>query len=322
MKRGTIIIVVCLLVMTTPATMTVYGQDPVFSQFYAAPVYMNPAFAGSTKCSRIALSYQQFRGPENFHTLSFSYDRFSEALQGGFGLLVTSDVSNTTMMRNAIGALYAYHLKLSQQYDVHFGVQAGYIRNDSRWDRFEFSVPEDPPPNNWNHTIDLAAGVLLFSDVLYGGFAMHHMNEPNMSLYDADESKLPLKYTAHLGAYLQAGHTRGAGREGFDYYVSPNLIYQHQGYHSHINLGVYTGVKPLMTGIWYRHWLRSPGKANHTLVFLVGMNMGQYRIGYSYDYSLSGFSDVMHARHELSLAFRFNCPQRNIYGRIINCPSF
>jgi len=38
--------------------MKIQAQDPTFTQFYANPVYLNPALAGSSGCPRIALNYR------------------------------------------------------------------------------------------------------------------------------------------------------------------------------------------------------------------------------------------------------------------------
>ena len=35
-----------------------YAQDPEFTQFYANPLYLNPAFAGSSHCPRMNLNYR------------------------------------------------------------------------------------------------------------------------------------------------------------------------------------------------------------------------------------------------------------------------
>ncbi|MFM8742085.1 MAG: type IX secretion system membrane protein PorP/SprF, partial [Cytophagales bacterium] len=40
------------------ATISVDAQDPQFSQFYAAPLYLNPAFAGSTNQNRVGINYR------------------------------------------------------------------------------------------------------------------------------------------------------------------------------------------------------------------------------------------------------------------------
>jgi hypothetical protein len=35
----------------------VKAQDPQFTQFYANPMYLNPAFAGTARCPRICMNY-------------------------------------------------------------------------------------------------------------------------------------------------------------------------------------------------------------------------------------------------------------------------
>ena len=312
-----------LWLFNLPGERHVYGQDPVFSQFFAAPVYLNPAFAGSTKCSRIALNYRQLRSIENFHTINFTYDNYVDALQGGIGFMVTSDIPNMYLSRNSLSGFYAYHLRVSRDVDIHFGVQAGYVRNDSRWDNFEFHENESQPDDNtWTHDFDVSSGIMLFSDLFYGGVAVHHMIEPSMSLYDNEQSKLNRKYTGHLGVYLEPGSSGGLQSRQRDFFLSPNITYQHQGHHAYLGYGVYTGIKPLMGGVWFRQWIDYPVERNNTLVFFAGINVDDYRIGYSYDYSLSGFSDVMHAAHEISIVFRFNCAGRNIGSSAINYPRF
>jgi hypothetical protein len=54
------------------------AQDPTFTQFYANPVYLNPALAGSSGCPRVALNYRnqwpQLTG--NYVTYAASYDSY------------------------------------------------------------------------------------------------------------------------------------------------------------------------------------------------------------------------------------------------------
>ena len=54
------------------------AQDPAFTQFYANPLYLNPAMAGSHGCPRFALNYRnewpQLSG--NYVTYSASYDQY------------------------------------------------------------------------------------------------------------------------------------------------------------------------------------------------------------------------------------------------------
>ena len=71
----------------------VKGQDPIFSQFYAAPLQLNPAFAGNTYAPFIAVNYRnQWSGFNNFqtyNTYAASFSQFVEGLNSGC-LLYTS----------------------------------------------------------------------------------------------------------------------------------------------------------------------------------------------------------------------------------------
>ena len=69
------------------------AQDVIFSQFYANPLYMNPAFAGSKVCPRISINYRA-QWPalvSAFTTVAASYDQYIDALHGGVGGIVMAD---------------------------------------------------------------------------------------------------------------------------------------------------------------------------------------------------------------------------------------
>ena len=72
----------------------VRAQDPQFTQFYANPLYLNPAFAGTARCPRICMNYRNQWADLSgrYVTYSASYDMHVNALGGGIGALVTTDV--------------------------------------------------------------------------------------------------------------------------------------------------------------------------------------------------------------------------------------
>ena len=53
-------------------TQKAYAQDPEFTQFYANPLYLNPAFAGTGRCPRIIMNYRN-QWPAISGTLSPDY---------------------------------------------------------------------------------------------------------------------------------------------------------------------------------------------------------------------------------------------------------
>ena len=71
------------------------AQDPHFSQYYANPLYLNPAFAGTAVCPRMILNYRN-QWPSisgNYVTYNASYDQHIDAINGGIGILVTTDTA-------------------------------------------------------------------------------------------------------------------------------------------------------------------------------------------------------------------------------------
>ena len=278
------------------------AQDAILSQFFSSPVYMNPAFAGTDRGFRAVMNYRNHPLPDvtNFSTISTSLDVPVPALYGGLGLLVTSDYQGNLAWKNHIDAMYATHLRLTREWYLNFGVQAGYFRRDIRWDQLDFADPNQPPPEqNFVHAPNFGAGFVLFNDWIYGGIATHHMTEPNESLFSDD--KLRRKHTAHLGLYLAPSPVRRANTLMVDFFVSPNIIFQNQGNSNRINYGFYAGVENLVAGVWYRQNLNEPS----ALIFLVGLSRENLHFGYSYDYSLSGFTDARHGIHEISISYVF-----------------
>ena len=72
----------------TVSSLSLNDQDPEFTQFYAAPVYLNPAFAGSARCPRVGFNYRN-QWPalqKTYITYAASYDQHIDALSGGLGL--------------------------------------------------------------------------------------------------------------------------------------------------------------------------------------------------------------------------------------------
>ncbi len=295
------------------------AQDAIFSQHFASPLYLNPAFAGTGADSRLVLNYRNkpFPNPGAFSTINFAFDIDIPSVNSGLGLIATSDHMGGLLMRNHLSAVYAYHLQAGDNLFINFGAQAGYYRKDLGWNKLTFANQNEPPPDEtWGHSVDFGAGIMIHSDWYYGGIAVHHLNEPRESFYG--DYKLPIKYTAHWGMFFEPSQQRRSNTLPFNYFISPNVILQNQGDFYRINYGFYSGIRSIMAGIWYRQDLTNP----NTLIFLIGLTVDNYRIGYSYDYSLSGYTSAAHGAHELSLSIYFDNQKRNLRNRIINCPRF
>src|SRR5258708_40158425 len=118
LKRGAL-----LLVILFSYAVGVMGQDPQFTQFYANPLYLNPAFAGSVHCPRICLNYRN-QWPAltgTFVTTSASYDQHLSAISSGIGILVMSDnAGEGTLSTTDVSGIYSYQLTVTRDFSVRF----------------------------------------------------------------------------------------------------------------------------------------------------------------------------------------------------------
>ncbi len=303
------------------------GQDAIFSQFYANPLYLNPAFAGVNICPQLNLNYRNHPYPDFGHlsTYSASFQRHWRPVSGGIGLLVTSENMGQMIKRHYLGGVYSYHTQLTRSLNLNFGIKAAYYRKDLQWDKLVFPdqydpftgniIPtgETPPESTWIHALDVSSGILLYSENFFAGIASHHLTRPRESFFSND--KIPVKYTLHGGAKFNIESYRSSIQE---ISFSPNIIMQQQGDFLRINYGAYFDIEPLTAGVWFRQDL----KDQKTLIFLLGLYQEKYRIGYSFDYSLSGVYAGRTGIHEISVSLNFACERQKLEYRILNCPNF
>jgi type IX secretion system PorP/SprF family membrane protein len=310
--------IVVILVASKRAT----GQDAIFSQFYANPLYLNPAFAGAGQCSRLNMNYRNQPFPDfgTYSTYSISADTRVEKLSGGLGFNVVHDNQGSLIGSTQAGAFYAWQNQLSRQWNINIGMQVSYFNSTLHTSRLIFpdqqftSGGEIMPSDDNVHAIDFSSGILIYSDRFYSGVSVHHLNQPRIGLFD--DHRLEMKYSFMAGYNYSLGENSRNSLDNIS--VSPNVIVQLQGPFARINYGMYARVENFSAGVWFRQNLR---RAN-TLIFTVGIMQVNYAISYSYDYSLSGFSGVAGGAHEIGVLLNFNCRDPKSRYRILNCPTF
>ena len=304
---------------------TVLAQDPTFTQFYANPLYLNPAFAGSHGCPRFALNYRN-EWPNlsgNYVTYSASYDQYFKNISGGFGVLALHDQQgqgtiNTTML----GLIYSYHLKVTRKFSMMFGARASWFQKSLDWDKLTFGDMIDPrrgfiystgdvPRGGSRGFFDASAGVVGYSKTFFFGFAAHHLNTPNESMI-VGNSPLPMRFTGHMGAEIEIGK-RSKYSTGTS--IMPNVIYQYQNGFQELNVGTYIKYGSFNVGAWYRN--------RDAFIMTIGVNTGKFKLGYSYDVTVSKLNNgVSGGSHEISLGINLSCKTRPISFKTISCPSF
>jgi len=302
-----------------------FAQDPTFTQFYANPLYLNPAFAGSHGCPRFALNYRN-EWPSlsgNYVTYSASYDQYFKNISGGFGVLAMHDQQGQgTINTSMLGLIYSYHLKVTRKFSMMFGARASWFQKSLDWDKLTFGDMIDPrrgfiystgdvPRGGSRGFFDASAGVVGYSKTFFFGFAAHHLNTPNESMI-VGNSPLPMRFTGHMGAEIELGR-RSKYSTGTS--IMPNIIYQYQNGFQELNIGTYIKYGAFNVGAWYRN--------RDAFIMTIGVNTGKFKLGYSYDVTVSKLNNgVSGGSHEISMGLNLSCKSKPISFKTISCPSF
>ena len=316
------------------AAQGVNAQDVSFSQFYANPLYMNPAFAGSKVCPRIAINYRA-QWPalvSAYSTASVSYDQYIDALHGGIGAQLFTDRQGDhgALSTSSLAAMYAFRFQLARELWVNAGLKAGVANTSLDWFSLRFPDMIDPvngftgqtsaqqPENTSVWYLDFDAGVLVYSEAWYAGFAASHLTQPSNGFYGV--TKLPMKFTGNVGALINiAEEARRTSSLGLGTPVlSPNFIYQYQAGMHYFNYGLYLDWQPFLVGVWFRNGIENAD----AFIFQVGFQQDHFKVGYSYDVTVSKLANNTSGAHELSLGILLPCPEKKHKVKAIRCPSF
>ena len=332
-----------ILVLIFIPSKELMSQDLHFTQFYAAPLYLNPAMAGTAICPRLTANFR-IQWPNvtgRYTTYAASYDQYFNALSGGVGVLFLGDrAGQNTIITNSLSLLYSFKADLSRKVTLRLGIQATLQQKSINLDNLTFGDMVDPKygfvystaENISSYTkfvADFAAGVVIYSDNMYGGIAVHHFTQPKESFFDSGnkDDRIPLKLTAHWGANFDIKKKLRSTQSFGDMAISPNLIFQYQnkisgGYqYTTLNYGMYFSCYPIVAGLWFRQGFKNVD----ALMFLVGVEYKVLKVGYSYDVTLPSkkyLKPSTGGAHEVSVQYILPCPRSSRRLRNITCPKF
>jgi type IX secretion system PorP/SprF family membrane protein len=306
------------------ASLSAIAQDPEFTQFYANPLYLNPALAGNRICPRVNVSYRmQWPGIYGtYSTVGVSVDKLAYKVHGGVGLMVVNDrAAKGTLNTTGIGLIYAPTVAINKKVSATAAIQVGYWQKALNWNKLTFGDQIDPqrgftlttdevPGKQVVGNFDLAAGFVVSSKHLFAGGAIHHILVPNESFLDGT-SPLPRKYTLHAGANIPLN---GGSRYSDEASISPNILYQQQGDFKQLNIGLYAKKGSIVGGLWYR--------GNDSFIVLLGIEANALRLGYSYDVTISKLTNASAGAHEVTLGYQFSCKTPPKHYRPGICPSW
>ncbi len=300
---------------------TLMAQDPQFSQYYAAPLYLNPGLVGINQKGRMGLNYRsQWPNLEaNFETTSAYIDYHFEDYYSSVGLIFNRDKAGRAGLQStSIGLQYAYQFQLNSKWTFRPGAEIAYYFRDLDFNNLIFGDQLNNTGANGQPTsetfsglsarfFDLSFGGVLYSPSIWLGLSMHHVLEPNTSINGGNDP-LARKFSAH-GGYripLNPGSKKtGIGERS----ITPTFNYKTQGDFDQLDLGAYFTLDPILVGVWYRGIpiKNTNGIQNsESLIFMLGLQAKRTTFGYSYDYTISDLGIGTGGAHEISIAYSFS----------------
>ncbi|MBI3520655.1 MAG: type IX secretion system membrane protein PorP/SprF [Bacteroidetes bacterium] len=312
------------------------GQDPQFTQFYAAPMYLNPAFTGVTYEHRFVANYRnQWPGiSKTYQTYMASYDYNLSDINSGLGITVMQDRAGTAgLTHTQFGVNYAYHFKISKFSEIRLGANLNYNMKRLDFSKLKFndqiatgsSTSLEAANYEQLNFMDFAAGALLNSTEYWLGFSAKHLTQPNSSL-TGDRVPLPLSLSLHGGyRFILEQKTKNDLKR----YISPAFNYRHEQKYDQLDIGIYYYHLPINVGLWYRGLpFKKYGptySSSESIAILIGFDLADYnlRVGYSYDITISklGISNSLGA-HEVSLIYEIAKKKKKNKRVLVSCPKF
>ena len=304
-----------------------FAQDIQYSQYYANPMYLNPAFTGSTGLTRVGVNFRnQWPAMDaSFVAYTAYFDHYEGRINSGFGLIIQgAQESFTQTSLNEIGLTYSYRLKLNEKNYIQAGIQGSFVARDALFDRVILGTQlnidtgqimgepgEGFEGDSQIKSADANAGLLYYGEKAWLGVSVAHVLEPEISYLADNSDQLPMKYSVH-GGYridLAAGDINDFfNNTDQERTLTLGFNYKKQGEFSQLDLGTEFFFEPLVLGVWYRGLPTKYSLPNNeAVIFLLGVDLpAGMDLGYSFDYPISKLGlGSSGGAHELSLRYVF-----------------
>ncbi len=322
----------------------VVAQDIHYSQFYNAPLTVNPALTGRIAGSfRIGINYRNqwpysVNGATSFSTPAISFDmpiRFNSKNNIlGVGAYIVNDRSASGLLTNLTAmASVAFHkgLGANGNHAISIGVQGGYIQRqvDQSGLIFGSKIQEvglqnlDPSSQLFKeltetsiNNVDLAAGFMWNSRLgkkinIYAGASVFHILQPEHSFSGGtgESASLPRRYGVNAGLDWKVGNKVS---------LLPSFIYMRQTTAQQFNFGLSTAIDfnsktTLFLGAYYR--------LQDAVIPYVGLDFSRFRLGVSYDANASDLTSTNGA-FEVSLSYMGKYVEVPSANPSLYCPRF
>lgn len=291
------------------SSLSVVGQDPVFTQFYASPTILNPAFAGSRNSTRFSAGYrnQWLNVKSDLNTFYASGDGFLGAINSGLGVnLINQKEELTNYSYTQINLLYSFHIQLSDRWALFPGISFGYAAKQLDFNNLLFEDQIDISSGNINPSnesfldrnridlFDFSAGMVLYHTDAWIGFSLKHLNKPNISFIEGEELPLEMFLSIHGGYRITLRPDDRYSQKTDGTYLFLTANYMHQGPYDRIDFGAEFEISSFFIGILSSATFNQEIQGSNSFLSInpiTGLEFDKFKIGLSYDYPVSSIGN-------------------------------
>lgn len=315
-----------------------HAQNPYFSQYYASPLYLNPALSGANREISLGVNHRsQWNSndsPYEISQFSLIYPILSKGANqnhlGGVGFSVFQDVAGEAGLMKTLGinGSGSYRLSLYERTTVLLGLLAGIIQkrvdfSNLRWgsqydDIIGYDDRKEPSIGDFNesalfpvfdaglfwHYASQSSSYNMPTKgwAVFSGFTASNLNQPDESFLKDGKSRLPILFKLHGGLDYRTSRT---------FKISPNYLIMYQNGNKQFNIGTYfthsiisdaysrnPKVLDLQIGAWHRF--------NDGFIFMGGMSGRNLSLGFSYDINNTSlrYNNLGKSAYEVSIKYK------------------
>ncbi len=323
-------IIALILVLNFAVQQAKAQIDPHFSQYYANPLWLNPALTGVTDGDyRVNINAkQQWSNLNNgYLTAGASFDMAPQKNLAFGGMIINQRAGDIGY--NQLNALVSgsYRIRFGREGDqiINFGLQAGIINKSFDPSKVTLGSQYNPiigydPGMGFNENIsssnylapDVNAGIMYFDGSgnknvnVFAGASVSHLTQPK-DKFVGGNARLPMRFTGHGGARIKLSYLLD---------ITPNFIYLKQGDAQEIAAGAYAQLmlnpeSDILFGSNYR--------VDDSAIAFVGLHFKSMVFGVSYDFNTSQLNRATGSRGGLELSIAFTS-RKGIVGPNFFCP--
>lgn len=318
------------------------------AQFFANPLWSNPAFAANMEfdCKDLKSNLRGSMANRRqwgsaFQSDAIGLELFHKKSRMGYALLLQNQrAGDSRLSIFSVGIALSHRISIADKWQLGLGLRADLVRRVFQFQDLRFTDQFNDQGFTGQTTADnlagpadarlypdFSAGLLVFNSVYWAGASVSHISRPVISELD-NKSLLPMKFTLQAGMKIAFRTDPNFGLFKRDVSLHPVWQLQLQQLFSQMDAGFYYNHEPFMAGILYRGFAIIKTDADNRIsqdaaVFLVGIKRDGFRLGYSVEVNLKRKTIGGFPTQELSLSYQYarkGCLRRR-YGKWIPVPS-